>query len=175
MTNFFPGVFFFLAAMSVYAGSFPARAQDGARPGGDERAWCLELRAEDGRVVFSDNMAPGERFVLRHIHSVHKTPVRETLGLGPGNSVAILEGRYADFGAGLPERGERDQAFSFADGEAVLTLARRSVPEIEIRVGRFAEHTLFVKERAYPLALWVRPGECVVLAARGGGCNPRAP
>ncbi|MDR2801108.1 MAG: DUF1850 domain-containing protein [Desulfovibrio sp.] len=156
-------------------GTRAAEADDGGGRTVPARAYCLELRSADGELVFSDNIAPGGTFVLRHIHSVHKTPVEETLGLGPGNSVAILEGRYSDFGAGLSEHAEKDQAFSFAGGEARLIFSQRSVPNIEIRVGRFAKHTLIVKGKPHRLALWVRPGEYVVLQTLEGACTPRAP
>ena len=140
-----------------------------------ERAYCLEVRTASGEVVFSATLAREERFTLRHIHSVHKTPVVEHLGFGPNDSIAILEGQYADFGAGLPERGERNQTLSFEDGRARLLFTQRYVPEIELRVGRIAEHTLLVGDRVLPLTLWVTPGEYLIFKARGGICEQRAP
>jgi hypothetical protein len=140
-----------------------------------ERAYCLELRAASGEVVFSATLAREERFTLRHIHSVHKTPVVEHLGFGPNDSIAILEGLYSDFGAGLPERSERDQVLSFEEGRARLLFTQRYVPEIELRVGRIAEHTLIVGDRVLPLTLWATPGEYLVFKARGGVCEQRAP
>jgi hypothetical protein len=140
-----------------------------------DRAYCLELRAASGELVFFATLAREERFTLRHIHSVHKTPVLEHLGFGPNDSIAILEGEYADFGAGLPIRGEKDQILSFEDGRARLRFAQRYVPEIELRVGRLAEHTLLVGDSVLPLTLWATPGEYLVFKARGGICGQRAP
>ena len=136
-----------------------------------EQAYCLEVRATCGRTVFSQTLAREESFTLRHIHSVHKTPVLEDLGFGPGDSIAILEGRYADFGAGLPERSEKNQTLSFGKGQAKLRFTQRHVPEIELRVGRIAEHTLLVGDQAWPLTLWAAPGEYLVFKARGGVCE----
>ena len=140
-----------------------------------DRAYCLELRAASGELIFSATLAREERFTLRHIHSVHKTPVLEYLGFGPNDSIAILEGIYSDFGAGLPERAEKDQILSFEDGRARLRFAQRYVPEIELRVGRIAEHTLLVGDSILPLTLWATPGEYLIFKARGGICEQRAP
>jgi hypothetical protein len=140
----------------------------------EDQAYCLEVRTASGELVFSATLAREERFTLRHIHSVHKTPVVEHLGLGPNDSIAILEGLYADFGAGLPIRAEKDQVLSFKDGRAQLRFIQRHVPEIELRVGRIAEHTLLVGDSVLPLTLWATPGEYLIFKARGGACE-RAP
>ena len=139
-----------------------------------DRAYCLELRAASGERVFAVTLAREECFTLRHIHSVHKTPVLERLGFGPNDSIAILEGIYADFGAGLADHAEKDQFLSFEDGRARLRFAQRYVPEIELRVGRVAEHTLLVGDSVLPLTLWAAPGEYLIFKARGGVCE-RAP
>ena len=140
-----------------------------------DRAYCLEVRAASSELVFSATLAREERFALRHIHSVHKTQVLEHLGFGPNDSIAILEGIYADFGAGLPERAEKGQILTFEDGRARLRFAQRYVPAIELRVGRIAEHTLLVGGSVLPLTLWATPGEYLVFKARGGICGQRAP
>ena len=159
---------FFLAAMGfMFSVSLHAAES--------QSSYCLELRAASGELVYSVTLAREERFTLRHIHSVHKTPVVEHLGFGPNDSIAILEARYADFGAGLSERAEKEQVFSFEDGRARLRFAQYHVPEIELRVGRIAEHTLLVGDSVLPLARWVTPGEYLVFKARGGVCEQRAP
>ena len=136
-----------------------------------DHAYCLELRAASGELVFSVTLAREERFTLRHIHSVHKTLVLEHLGFGPHDSIAILEGVYSDFGAGLPQRAEKNQVLSFKDGRAQLRFAQRLVPEIELRVGRVAEHTLIIRNSALPLTLWATPGEYLIFKAHGGICE----
>jgi hypothetical protein len=146
-----------------------------APPFTEDHAYCLEVRAPSGELVFSKTLAREERFSLRHIHSVHKTPVLEHLGFSPNDSIAILEGHYVDFGAGLPVRGEKDQVFSFEDGRARLSFMQRHMPEIELRVGRIAEHTLLVGDSVLPLAQWVTPGEYLIFKARGGTCEQRTP
>jgi hypothetical protein len=168
----------FLTAMRLMfaAPLLAAENQDPPSPAlTEDRAYCLELRAASGEAVFSATLAREERFTLRHIHSVHKTPVVEHLGLGPNDSIAILEGLYSDFGAGLPARGEKDQVLSFEDGRARLRFVQRHVPEIELRVGRIAEHTLLVRDSVLPLTLWAAPGEYLIFKARGGICEQRAP
>jgi hypothetical protein len=167
-----------LLAVTLLLFADPLLAAEGRSPSSPslaaDRAYCLELRAAAGDLVFSTTLAHEERFTLRHIHSVHKTPVLEHLGFGPNDSIAILEGEYADFGAGLPERGEKDQILSFEDGRARLRFVQRYVPEIELRVGRIAEHTLLVNDSVLPLTLWATPGEYLIFKARGGTCE-RAP
>ncbi|MDR0467169.1 MAG: DUF1850 domain-containing protein [Deltaproteobacteria bacterium] len=170
--SFFPAALGFMLAAPLLAAdkhalSPPALAED--------QSYCLELRAASGDLAYSTTLGREERFTLRHIHSVHKTPVVEQLGLGPNDSIAILEGRYSDFGAGLAARAEKDQELTFEDGHARLQFARRHVPEIELRVGRVAEHTLIVRAGELPLTLWASPGEYLVFKARGGICAQRTP
>jgi len=169
---------FLLAAMGLMFSAPLLAAENQSPPSPSltaDHAYCLNVRAASGELVFSATLAREERFTLRHIHSVHKTPVLEHLGFGPNDSIAILEGIYADFGAGLPQRAEKDQVLSFKDGHAQLRFAQRLVPEIELRVGRIAEHTLLVGDSVLPLTLWAAPGEYLVFKARGGICGQREP
>lgn len=119
---------------------------------------CLEVTRENGEAVFMATLADDERFILRHRHSVHRSLVEEFLAPGPGNTISVLEGRYQDYGAGLPQKAEPGQNIIFHGGKARLVLAPTYLPQIELRVGRIAEHTIILRDREIKLANLIEPG-----------------
>jgi hypothetical protein len=114
-----------------------------------------DLRRE--QEVYCARMAEGEEVVLRFIHSVNKRPVFDTLRAGPDH-VVIVKSRFDAFGAGMPEASTDQGTFRvLPDGWLEWTINRR-MPEVVVRVGRVADHTLLIEGREVPLAGLAEPG-----------------
>ena len=128
-----------------------------------QQTHCLTVSKEDGAIVFQAELAADERFILRHRHSVHHSLVLEYLGAGPSGTISILEGHYADYGAGLPQKAEGGQKIEFTGGKARLITAPTHLRQIELRVGRFAEHTIILQEKEIALAEMIEPGMVAIL------------
>jgi hypothetical protein len=133
--------------------------------------------ADTGRVVLCAEMADGEEFVLAFVHSVNKRPVYETLRAARDHLV-IVGSRFDSFGAGMPESSSGEGTLRRgADGWLEWTV-NRPVPEVIVRVGRVANHTLTLKGRDIPLAALAHPGTPLslraekrsILAVWKGGC-----
>ncbi|MGH3739431.1 MAG: DUF1850 domain-containing protein, partial [Micromonosporaceae bacterium] len=73
-------------------------------PAGGMRLEVWDARAE--RVVHHRPVTAGERFTLRHVHSVTRRPVRETYS-ATTDGVAMEELWFDTFGANLPAGPER--------------------------------------------------------------------
>jgi hypothetical protein len=118
----------------------------------------LELvNGNTGRTVLCADVADGEEFVLSFIHSVNKRPVYDTLRAARDHLV-IVKSRFDAFGAGMPESSTPDGTFRIAEDGWLEWTTNRPVPEVVVRVGRVAEHTLHLKGRFFPLKDLAEPG-----------------
>jgi hypothetical protein len=118
----------------------------------------LELaNANTGERVFCADMADGEEFVLWFVHSVNKRPVFDTLRVAKDHLV-IVKSRFDAFGAGMPEASTEQGTFRVAEDGWLEWTINRPLPEVIVRVGRVANHTLRLKGRETRLADLAEPG-----------------
>jgi hypothetical protein len=129
---------------------------------------CLILEMADpstGRRLFCAAMADGEEFDITFTHSVNRRPVQDTLRVTRDHLV-IVRSRFDAFGAGMPEATTQDGRLEVAaDGRLEWTV-NRPMPEVVLRVGRVANHTLALKGRRLPLAELAPPGAPIAFRAR---------
>jgi len=92
---------------------------------------------------------------LAYIHSVNRRPVYDTLRAA-GDHLVIAGSRFDSFGAGMPD-GSDGQLTVAPDGWLMYRV-ERPVPEIVVRVGRVAEHTLRVRGMDLALSTLAPPG-----------------
>ncbi len=123
------------------------------------------LATASGERVLCARMQRGEEFILSYMHSVNRRPVYDTLR-AEGDRLVIVRSRYDAFGAGMPE-GTTDagRLALLPDGRLEWTV-ERAVPEVVVRVGRIAEHTLIIRGREHRLADHAAPGAALTLRAR---------
>lgn len=165
-----------LLALFSFSENIHAAQQE--NPGFDDGApdaFCLSVSNENGVAALQKTLWGNERFILRHRHSVHRSLVVEYLGPGPDGTIRILEGRYDDYGAGLPQRAEKGQQLEFTGGRARIFPASAPLRRIEVRVGREAEHTVIHRAREYPLAGLIPPGMTAVFTITGDVCPREYP
>ncbi len=118
-----------------------------------------------GEVLWCTPVKAGEEFVLSFTHSVNKRPVFDTLR-AQGDHLVIAKSVYDSFGAGMPEGTTAEgQLMVLPDGWLQWSVAR-PVPEIIVRVGEVANHTLAIKARTFPLTELAEPGTALVFRVR---------
>jgi len=123
----------------------------------------LEIVQTDARqVVLCAEMTDGEEFVLSFVHSVNRRPVYDTLRVGPDHLV-IVKSRFEAFGAGMPETSNKEGTLRVAKDGWLEWTVNRTVPDVTVRVGRVANHTLHLKGREIPLATLAAPGTALTL------------
>jgi hypothetical protein len=127
---------------------------------------ALELvDGRSGHVAFCVRIQPGEEFVLSFVHSVNRRPVYDTLRI-EADHLVIVKSRFDAFGAGMPDSSTEEGTLLVAsDGWLEWTVNRR-VPEITVRVGRVADHTLHLKGREIRLADLAQPGTPLTMCVR---------
>ena len=118
-----------------------------------------------GRVAFCARVRPGEEFVLSFVHSVNRRPVYDTLR-AEGEHLVIVKSRFDAFGAGMPEASTPEGTLTIAKDGWLEWTVNRPVPEITIRVGWVANHTLSIKDREIRLADLVEPGQPLTMRVR---------
>lgn len=118
-----------------------------------------------GKTVWYTRMQGGEEFVLSFVHSVNKRPVFDTLRV-ENDHLVIVKSVFDTFGAGMPEAStEEGELRILPDGWLQWTV-NRPVPEIVVRIGRIAEHTLNIKKESIRLTDISEPGAALVFRVR---------
>lgn len=115
-----------------------------------------------GRVAFCERVQSGEELVLTFVHSVNRRPVYDTLRV-MDDHLLIVKSRFDAFGAGMPEASTQDGTLRVAEDGWLEWTVNRAVPEVTVRVGRVAEHTLVIKGREVPLLSLAEPGAPLAL------------
>lgn len=138
----------------------------------------LTVRNEAGVIVFSNPLSAGQEFGIRFVHSVALSPVEEWFVAEDG-LLALQRTVYQDFGAGLPHEAAKGQRMTFAQGQIVLSGFTLKLAQMDVRVGRVAEHQLLLtgaagRERVgaeakeqtcvFPLTAWAPPGSALRFA-----------
>ncbi|MFP4068046.1 MAG: DUF1850 domain-containing protein [Spirochaetaceae bacterium] len=121
----------------------------------------VEVINEDGESVARFH---GVRsFVLRHTHSVMKTPVEDYYEVASRTHLVQTQTRYRSLGAGLPSSGIGE--FRREDGWFVRDSIGGRLERITVRVGRVSKQVLMIDGKEIPLrdldtagkALTIRP------------------
>lgn len=132
--------------------------------------YILVLENAEGKNLYSVPVHEGSEFAIRFIHSVARSPVTDYFIIKEGK-VVLDKTTYHDFGAGLPHNPEKGQEMKSENGEISITGFNREIPELALRVGRVADHSLLVfgKEGSsgipvadIPLANLSPPGSVII-------------
>ena len=118
-----------------------------------------------GRVAFCARVQPGEEFVLSFVHSVNKRPVYDTLR-AEADHLVIVGSRFDSCGAGMPEASTPEGTLTIAKDGWLEWTVNQAVPEITVRVGWVAEHTLHIQGREIRLADLAEPGKPITVRVR---------
>lgn len=122
----------------------------------------LTVGNKGNNIVYQQLIRNGDRFTIRCIHSVEKTPVDETYEIIDGE-ITLVETVYSDFGAGLPYCSFKNQSFIREPGKFRITGYNLKIPRLDIRVGRFADHSFHFNKNTIKLVDWAEPGQPVSL------------
>ena len=126
---------------------------------------ALEIVDRGGVPVFCRRADGGQEFVLSFVHSVNRRPVYDTLRVERDHLV-IVGSRYDSFGAGMPEASTPEGTLTIAEDGWLEWTVNRPVPEITMRVGWVANHTLCIEHREIRLADLAEPGQPLTLRVR---------
>jgi hypothetical protein len=121
--------------------------------------------AGSGRVVLCSRVKPGEEFVLSFVHSVNRRPVYDTLRT-EADRLVIVKSRFDSFGAGMPESSTSEGTLTVASDGWLEWVVNRPVPDVTVRVGRVANHTLHLKGREIRLSDLSEPGSALTMRVR---------
>ena len=126
---------------------------------------AIEIVDRTGNVTFCTRAAIGQEFVLSFVHSVNRRPVYDTLRV-ERDQLVIVRSRFDSFGAGMPEASTPEGTLAIAKDGWLEWTVNRPVPEITIRVGWVANHTLRIEDRAIRLADLAEPGQPLTMRVR---------
>ncbi len=128
--------------------------------------YLLALVNDNGKILFKQAIRNNDQFAIRFTHSVAKTPVTDYFMIRDGK-IFLDKTIYHDFGAGLPHAPEDGQKMKAEHGEISITGFNREIPDLEVRVGRIANHKLLLfqksgKTREIPLKKLSKPGSVII-------------
>lgn len=122
----------------------------------------LCVRNVANELVFFSPLPQSQVFCIRFVHSVARSPVEEWFRFRDGD--LLLESTvYQDFGAGLPFDAGPGRHMVVRDGVIGLSGFNQLLPELTVRVGRIAGHTLLLES---PTGM--RPGRRISIGNASG-------
>jgi hypothetical protein len=80
--------------------------------------------------------------------------------------MVIVKSQFDAFGAGMPEASTDQGTFRVLPDSRLEWTINRRMPEVVVRVGRVADHTLFLKGREIRLATLAEPGAPLAFAGQ---------
>lgn len=140
---------------------------------------ALEMVDRTGNTVFCSRVDVGQEFVLSFVHSVNRRPVYDTLRV-ESDHLVIVRSRYDSFGAGMPTDSTAEGTLAIAKDGWMEWTVNRPVPDVTVRVGWVADHTLTIEGRETRLADLAEPGSPLIIRVRPwrmldlmkGRCSP---
>jgi hypothetical protein len=113
----------------------------------------LEVRLEEGQVLWREALRPGEPVTVSYRHSVTGRPVREVYTLGAGGGLRVREHAYRTQGAGLGQVEGEGRVLEAPGGWTRVVGLDRDVGAFALRVGQpSADHRLQVRGRELELS-----------------------
>jgi len=122
-------------------------------------------RAESSAPLLCAKMRAGEEIVLAFVHSVNRRPVYDTIRVA-SDRLVVVKSVFDSFGAGMPEASTEEGTLRVAENGWLEWTINRPMPEVVVRIGWVANHTLRLKGRQVALADLAPPGTAVALRPR---------
>lgn len=119
-------------------------------------------RADTGVSLLCARMGPGDEVVLSFVHSVNRRPVHDTIRVA-SDRLIVVKSVFDSFGAGMPEASTAEGTLRIGEDGWLEWTINRPMPEVVVRIGWVANHTLRLKGREVPLAELAAPGTAVAL------------
>jgi len=109
--------------------------------------YTLELRSfSDGKIVFSQKVQSGNKFILKYTHSVALTPVWEIFIINKDYQIVLIETDFLDHGAGLPYTAFENEIFVEEEGRFKIKNMHRIIPTpFYYRIGAVRENIFYFK------------------------------
>ncbi|TCN27797.1 DUF1850 domain-containing protein [Mesobacillus foraminis] len=125
------------------------------------------LQTEQNEVLCYLPVAPGDRFKIKYLHSIHLSDVIESYEVTKQQGIRQYELEYEDFAIGMPSEAAEGESFVNENGKYYIKNMRRDFPYFDLRVGKVrANHTLIYKNTSFPLAHAIEPGTRVRVQVR---------
>ena len=116
-----------------------------------DQSVILEIRgASSGKVYGRWPLEEAEEFAVEFIHSVNKSPVRETFKID-GRMIRPFSVHFSSFGAGMQSNLKEGVTLSRDGDSLVLSGFNDSFRELKYIVGTVSDHLLFINDETVSL------------------------
>ncbi len=117
-----------------------------------KKKYYLELRSENGKLYFSQEVNLGEEFYIKFIHSVNKSPVIDYYIIKK-DGIYVEKTLYYDFGAGVQSQLLEGQKLEFTkDGGMLISNIDKKISDLAYVVAVVSDHELGIKNKIYSLS-----------------------
>jgi hypothetical protein len=103
---------------------------------------------KENNIIWEAKTVEGDKFTIKYLHSVAKTPVLEIFEITNGE-IVLISTEYQSYGAGLPFLNEHQ--YILEDNKFIIREINKELPEILLRVSDYALHEFIFKNKVYKL------------------------
>ena len=121
---------------------------------------------KNNKVVKSININPGDKFVIKFIHSFYKTPILDTFVINEQNKIILMETEYTWEANGLQDAYPLRGVWGYKNGNVCISNIFDIFDEIPLRVGTIANHQLIYKEDIVDFLSFADGGELIKIKVR---------
>jgi len=116
--------------------------------------YFLELRSiNDNKLIFLEQIKPGDIFILEYIHSVSLTSVQEFFKIDEEYQIILIETDFLDHGAGLPYTNFGQEVFLKEEGKFKIKNMQRFIPvPLYYRVGESSHNCFYFRDNKIDLS-----------------------
>lgn len=124
------------------------------------------MDGQTNKTLYQTAMMPKETFVIRYIHSIHLTPVKEIYQISNDADIILQEVHFDTFSVGMPSELNEGEVLELKDGKIMIKNMNRQLPFIDLRIGQvIANHTLIINDTTVQLSKIAPPGSWVRIKA----------
>ncbi len=103
---------------------------------------------KENNIIWEIKADEGDKFTIKYLHSVARTPVLEIFEIKNGE-IVLTSTEYQSYGAGLPFLDEHQ--YSLENNKFIIREINKQLPDIMLRVSDYALHELIFENEIYKL------------------------
>lgn len=118
---------------------------------------------KSGHMLYCHTASAGDRFSIRYIHSVNKSPVEDFFAIGDTDELILEKTAFLSFGAGVPASPSDGGDLTVYDDRIEVAGINRRIKNFLLFVGVTAEHRFKMDRDEFLLRMISHPQRSLII------------